>query len=327
MQPYRIVATILCAIGIPGLFYLDRHRGSQVSKALWIPAAWLFVIGSRGVSSWLGVQPRFKGVIVAKSYENGSPIDMWAFTFLLVAALVVLIARSGRVGPLLRKNGLILLYFSFCAASIVWSDFPFVAFKRWTKALGDLGIVLIILTESNPWEALKRLLTRLGFLIFPLSVLFVKYYPGMGQILTQSWTLEPTGVATQKNELGLDCMMYGVFFLWMMASVYRERQDPNRRRRLLAHGLIVIMIIWLLGQCQSVTSIIGLSSAAAVMWLSRRSRRPVIVHSFVLAVLGIAVTALFFDPGGGMIGVLGKDPTIHGRTEIWSLVLGLHTNP
>jgi len=28
-----------------------------------------------------------------------------------------------------------------------------------------------------------------------------------------------------------------------------------------------------------------------------------------------------------MIGALGKDPTIHGRTEIWSLVLGLHTNP
>ncbi len=329
MQPYRIVATILCAIGIPGLFYLDRHEDSQVSKALWIPAAWLFVISSRGVSSWLaGVQPSFQGVTAAESYEDGSPIDMWVFTFLLVAALVVLIARSGRVRPLLRKNGLILLYFSFCAVSIVWSDFPFVTFKRWAKALGDLGIVLIILTESDPWGALKRLVTRLGFLIFPLSVLFIAYYPGIGQILTQSWTLEPTGVATQKNELGLDCMMYGVFFLWMMVSVYRERQDPSRRRRLLAHGMIVIMIIWLLGQCQSMTSITGLVSAGGVMWLaSRRSRRPVVVHSSVIVVLGIAVTALFFDPGGGMIGALGKDPTIHGRTEIWSLVLGLHTNP
>jgi O-antigen ligase len=328
MQPYRIVATILCAIGIPGLFYLDRHEDSQVSKALWIPAIWLFMISSRGVSWWLGMQPSFKGAAVAKSYEDGSPLDMWAFTFLLVATLVVLISRSGRVGPLLRKNGLILLYFSFCVLSLVWSDFPFVAFKRWTKALGDLGILLIILTESDPWGALKRVVSGVGFLIFPLSVLFIAYYPGIGQILTQSWTLEPTGVTAQKNELGLDCMMYGVFFVWMMMSVYRERRDPSRRRRLLAHGMIVIMIIWLLAQCQSMTSITGLVSAVGVMWLaSRRSQRPVVVHSSVIAVLGIAVTALFFDPGGGMIGALGKDPTIHGRTEIWSAVLGVDTNP
>ncbi|MDT8071004.1 MAG: O-antigen ligase family protein [Terriglobia bacterium] len=269
-----------------------------------------------------------KGDAVAKSYEDGSPIDMWVFTFLLVAALVVLIARSGRVGLLLRKNGLILLYFSFCAVSIVWSDYPFVALKRWVKALGDLGIVLIILTESDPLGALKRVVTRVGFLIFPLSVLFIACYPGVGRILTQSWTLEPTGVATQKNALGLDCMVYGVFFLWMMLSVYRERQDPSRHRRLLAHGMIVIMIIWLLGQCQSMTSITGLVAAGGVMWLaSRRSRGPVVVHASVIVVLGIAITALFFDPGGSMIGALGKDPTIHGRTEIWRLVLGLHTNP
>src|SRR5215471_5177908 len=256
MQPYRIVATFLCAIGIPGLFYLDRDNDSQVSKAVWIPVAWLFIISSRGVSAWLGLEPSFKGVTVAKSYEDGSPVDMWAFTFLLVAALVVLVGRSARVGRLLRKNGLILLYFSFCAVSLVWSDFPFVAFKRWVKALGDLGIVLVILTESDPWAALKRVVTRVGFLIFPLSVLFIAYYPGIGQILTQSWTLEPTGVTTQKNELGLDCMMYGVFFLWRMLSVYRGRQD--RSRRLLAHGMIVIMVIWLLSQCQSMTSITGL---------------------------------------------------------------------
>lgn len=328
MQPYRIVATILFAIGIPGLFYLDRHEDSRVSKALWIPTAWLFVISSRGVSAWFELQRSFKRTTAAKSYEDGSPVDMWAFTFLLVAALVVLITRSGRVAPLLRRNGLILLYFSFCAVSLVWSDFPFVAFKRWVKALGDLGIVLVILTDLDPWGALKRVLTRVGFLIFPLSVLFIAYYPAIGQMLTQSWTLEPIGVSTQKNELGLDCMMYGVFFLWMMVSLYRERQDRSRRRRLLAHGMIVIMVIWLLGQCQSMTSITGLVSAGGVMWLaSRRSRRTVVVHSSVLAVLGIAVIALFFDPGGGMIGALGKDPTIHGRTEIWSAVLGLDTNP
>jgi O-antigen ligase len=220
------------------------------------------------------------------------------------------------------------LFFSVCAVSILWSDFPFIAFKRWTKALGDLAMVLVILTEPQPLAALKRLLTRLGFLLFPLSILLIKYYPHVGRRLTNSWTLEATGVTTQKNELGLDCMMFGVVFLWMLWSVYGEREDPGRRRRLLAYGTIIAMIIWLLNQCNSMTSITGLVSAGGVMWLASRSlRKPAFVHVLVLAVLGMVVTALFFDPGGGMVEALGRNPTLTGRTDVWKLVLGLHTNP
>src|SRR5207244_13547687 len=128
----------------------------------------------------------FNGVDATAGYVEGSPFDRNVFIFLLLAALAVLVARSGRVGPLLRKNVLILLYFLFCAVSIVWSDFPFVALKRFIKAIGDLGMVLIVLTESDPLAALKRLVTRLGFFLFPLSVLFIKYYPQIGRRITNS---------------------------------------------------------------------------------------------------------------------------------------------
>jgi O-antigen ligase len=325
------IASIIVMIGILGLSYLDRDKTVRMSKALWIPAVWLFLISSRPVSLWLGMGPIYgvlKGVDATQAYVDGSPLDRNIFIFLMLAALPVLVARSEKVGPLLQKNVLILLYLSFCAVSIVWSDFPFVAFKRFIKTIGDLGMVLIILTEPDPLTALKRLVSRLGFLLFPLSVLFIKYYPQIGRRLTNSWTLEPIGVSTQKNELGLDCMMYGVLFLWMIVSVYREREDHSRRRRLLAYGTIIAMIIWLLSQCNSTTSITGLISAGGVMWLaSRPSRKPAVVHLLVLGVLGMVLTALFFDSGGGMLQALGKDPTLTGRTEIWRLVLGLHTNP
>jgi exopolysaccharide production protein ExoQ len=323
-----VIASIIFAIGILGLFWLDRDKTVRMSKALWIPAVWLFLISSRPASLWLGMSPNLKGVDATEAYVEGSPFDRNVFIFLLLAALAVLVARSGRVGSLLRKNAPILLYFSFCAVSIVWSDFPFVAFKRFTKSIGDLAMVLIILTESDPLAALTRLVSWLGFLLLPLSMLFIKYYPDIGRRLTMSWTLESVGVSTQKNELGLDCMMYGVLFLWMMVSVYREQEDPSRRRRLLAYGTIIVMIIWLLSQCNSTTSITGLVSAGVVMWFaSGPSRKPALVHLLVIALLGAAVTALFFDPGGGMVAALGKDPTLTGRTDIWRLVLGLHTNP
>jgi exopolysaccharide production protein ExoQ len=322
------LASIIFTIGILGLFHLDRNQGTRMSKALWIPAAWLFLISSRPASLWFGMSPDLKGVDATAAYVEGSPFDRNVFFFLLLVALAVLVSRAGRAEPLLRKNGLILLYFSFCAVSIVWSDFPFVAFKRWIKALGDVGMVLILLTEPAPLASLKRLLTGLGFLLFPLSVLFIKYYPDIGRRLTMSWTEEATGVATQKNELGLDCMIYGVLFLWMFLSAYRERADPSRRRRLLAYGTIIAMIIWLLSQCNSTTSIVGFISAGAVMCVaSRPSRRPALVHGLVVLVLGLALTALFFNPGGDMLEALGKDPSLTGRTQIWSLVLGFHTNP
>ena len=319
------IASIIFTIGILGLFYLDRHEDSRVSKALWIPAVWLFLCSSRPPSLWFGVRQSLDSSDI---YTEGSPFDRNIFIILLLAALAVLLARSARVGPMLRKNALILLFFLFCGISILWSAFPFVAFKRFTKALGDLGMVLIILSESDPLAALKRLLTRLGFLIFPLSILFIKYYPHIGRLLDKSWLLEATGVATQKNELGVDCMMFGVLFLWMLVSVYREQEDPSRRRRLFAYGTIIAMIIWLLNQCNSTTSITGLISAGGVMWLaSRPSRKPALVHLLVFVVLGITVTALFFDPGGGMVGALGKDPTLTGRKDAWKLLLSWPTNP
>ena len=322
------IASIIFAIGILGLFYLDRDESSGVSKALWIPAIWLFLISSRPVSLWFGVAPDFGGLNATEAYIEGSPLDRNVFMLLLFAALAVLAARNDRVGLILQKNALILLFFGFCAVSVIWSDFPFVAFKRFIKALGDLGMVLVLLTESDPLTALKRILTRLGFLLFPLSILFIKYYPQIGRVLTNSWTLEPIGITMQKNTLGVVCMIYGVFFLWIIVSVYRDREDPNRRRRLLAYGTVIAMIIWLLSQCNSTTSITGLISAGSVMWLaSRPSRKLAVVHWCVIAVLGMAVTALFFNPGGGMVQALGKDPTLTGRTEIWGLVLSLHTNP
>jgi O-antigen ligase len=219
------------------------------------------------------------------------------------------------------------VYFSFCLLSILWSDFPFVAFKRWIKALGDVEMVLIIFAESDPFGALRCLLTRLGFFLFPLSILFIRYYPQIGRRVTNSFTNEAVGVTSQKNELGIMCMMYGVFFLWRFISVYRDR-NSGRGRRLLANGTIIAISMYLLSQCNSTTSIVGFAASAGVLWLAGRpSSRPAIVHLAVLAVLGITIIALFFNPGGGMVQTLGKDPGLTGRKDVWDTLLNMKTNP
>jgi exopolysaccharide production protein ExoQ len=325
-----IVATLICMIGIAGLFYLDRRNGPRVSKALWIPALWLFIISSRPVSMWFGMTPNFSmDADPTNVYVEGSPVDRAVCMFLMLAALAVLFRRADRVRPFLRKNAVLISYLFFCLVSILWSDFPFVAFKRWTKtAFGDIPMVLIILTDSYPMIALKRVLTRVGLLFFPLSVLLTKYYTQIGCRLTNSWTMEPVGLATQKNGLGLDCLIWGTFVLWMFWTVYREQHDSSRRRRLLVYGTIIAMIIALLRLCNSTTSIVGVVCTCAVVFIAMRpARRATWVHILVLVVLGMATIALFFDPSGSLVEALGKSSTFSGRTLTWGLVLGMHTNP
>jgi hypothetical protein len=41
------------------------------------------------------------------------------------------------------------IFFVYCFLAIFWSDFPFVAFKRWIKVLGQPIMALIVL-ESPP---------------------------------------------------------------------------------------------------------------------------------------------------------------------------------
>lgn len=320
-----LIASIICGIGIAGLFYLDRGEKSRVSVVIVIPAMWMLLNTTHPLSWWLGIN---QGIDAAQSYVDGSPFDRNFTIFLQLAALVVLIRKSAKARSMLGRNKLILVYFSFCLVSVIWSDVPFVTLKRWIKALGDVEMVLIIFAESDPLGALKCMLTRMGFFLFPLSILFIRFYPELGRRPTNSWTQEPVGVTQQKNELGIMCMMYGVCFLWMLLSVYREGKHRARRRRMLAYGTIVVMSIYLLSQCNSTTSMVGYASSAGVLWLaSRRPVRPALVHLAVLGVLGVSVVALFFNPGGGLVESLGKDPGLTGRREIWDLVLSLHTNP
>ena len=294
--------------------------------ALVIPAVWMFLNTTHPLSFWLGMTP--PGSYTTEAYVEGNPFDRNVALVLQLAALIVLCRKSAKVGAILRKNPLILVYFSFCLVSVLWSDFPFVTFKRWIKALGDVEMVLVILAELDPIAALTRILTRMGFFVFPLSILFIRFYPQLGRRPTNSWTQEPVGVTQQKNELGIMCMMYGIFFLWMLLSVYRERKRSGRWRHMLAYGIIIAISSYLLSQCNSTTSIVGFVSSAGVLWLaSRRPVRPALVHCAVLGVLGLSIIALFFDPGGGLVQSLGKDPGLTGRKDIWVLVLSLHTNP
>ena len=325
----RLIAAIVFAFGILGLFALDRDPKSRTSAALWIPTLWLLINGSRPVSFWLQMAS------VAESPNailDGSPFDAFVFAVLLAAGLVVMVSRGAQIKTLLQANFPIVVFFLYCGVSVLWSDYPFVGFKRWVKVVGDLVMVMIVLTELDPCAAIKRLLKRTGFLLLPISILLIKYYPELGRGYSP-WegTLFNIGVGTNKNLLGMISLILGLGALWRFLQIYRsEKGFSKRKQQLIAQGVLVGMAMWLLWVSNSMTSLSCFAlvgTLIVVTSFSQLARRRGVIHVLALLILGTACSVLFLDTGAGIVQSMGRDPTLTGRTAIWHLVLSLAGNP
>src|SRR2546426_2166999 len=316
------IATIIFALGILGLFLLDRDRKSRVSPALWIPVVWLLINASPSVSQWLG-----GGVYMASpdALEEGSPFDAFIFAGLLAAGLVVLLERRESAGTLLRANEPLLVFFSYCAISVLWSDYPFVAFKRWTKAVGDLVMVLVVLTDPEPTAALKRFIARSGFLLIPLSILLIGYYPGVG------WSYIPStgapyymGVATGKNGLGIVCLVFGLGSLWRFLEALHSEERPRRAGPLIAHGTILAMAVWLLYMADSATSLACFLVGGVLIALTSQrgsALKPAAVYAFTAGIVALLSLGLFVDSEEALIESMGRAVSLRGRSQLWADLL------
>ena len=324
------VASLAFWIGIIGLLWLDRDQESQTSRALWIPVIWFLLACSRSTGEWLYPAPPYAAVNSAQLLE-GSPVDRVVYTSLLILGLIVLASRRTQVTTILRQNWPTLLFFAYCAASFLWSDYPDVAFKRWNKAIGDFVMVLIVWTETQPSVALNRLLARLTYVLIPLSILLIKYYPALGRMYGRWDGAEYlTGVTTNKNSLGEICLLFGLGVVWRLFDIAGDREDAHRTRRAIAQCVVLAMIVWLFWNVNSMTSLTCFLLAGGLLVATHlRSiiRRPSAMHFVIVSIVLISAAIVFLDISPAAFEVLGRNSTLTDRTGIWSLVLKLTRNP
>ena len=323
------IATLLCVLGIVGLFLLERDREAKTSLALWLPVAWLAINSSRAVSQWLEIfgfgSTTYQ--MTPDQYLEGSPIDRAVYIALMVLGLVAIIQRRGKIGRILRENGPILLFFLYGALSICWSDFPDVTFKRWIKALGDVVMVLIVLVELDRTAAVKRLFSRVGFVLVPFSILFIRFYGRLGRGYSRGGSVAFVGVTTNKNLLGMIVLIFGVACIWRLLLGLRAPRSRRKTGPLVAQGIFLAMVVWLLWKANSATSLSCFLIASALLVtlsLARPRRKQALAHVLVFAAISVALVALFVAPT--LLSTVGRDSTLTGRTEIWSQVLGVRNN-
>jgi O-antigen ligase len=309
------------------LFRRDFAEKPNVTRALWIPLIWMFIIGSRYLSEWLG---NFGISAGAVSLEEGSPLDALLFLILIVSAARVLSWRGVNLSVVMRENRWLALFFFYGFCAILWSDFPFVAFKRWIKIIGHPLMVLVILTEPDPEEALKCLLRRVAYMLIPASVLLIKYYPDLGRGFDE-WSGLPfnKGICGDKNALGHACLVLGFFFLWDFVQARKAVKSKARRKKLILQGGFLAMIGWLLYMAHSSTSLVSFVLAISVLVFLgfRFVDRRLIGTYIILGTLAVLLLEGVFGFSTQVLHLLGRNATLTDRTEVWKDCLQIPINP
>jgi exopolysaccharide production protein ExoQ len=320
-----MIAAVLCIFAVGYCFWRDTKENPHASAALWIPLVWMFLAGSRYVSSWLNLGSGGG----AADYDDGSPLDAAVFAVLIVAGLVVLARRGEQWSQIVWRNKLVACYLLYCLVSVVWSDQPSIGVRRWVKDMGNPIMALVILSEPKPSQALGIVLRRLAYLVLPLSVLFVRYYPELGR--TYHFGVPTfTGVGHQKNALGQMCLVTGLYVAWQVLAD-RETFKTWATGRRLRLWLLVAMVAYLMNLSDSKTSLVGLLLAVAVLWGARwgfvqRQPKRLLGLIVVMAAVGFALETSF-DLRDTLLGAIGRDPSLTNRTDLWALLMPFSTSP
>jgi exopolysaccharide production protein ExoQ len=321
------LALLLWLVLLVALLCFDPAKEPGTSPALWITLIWMFIVGSRLPSQWLGIQLGWGAQVL----EEGNPVDRAIFFGLIVLAIGVLVLRWFNWGNFFAKNMALIALLSFALVSVAWSDFPFVAFKRWFRDLGDYLVILVVISDPHPLEAARTVLRRLCYFLIPLSVLLTKYYPYLSMHYGYwSGAAEYIGAATSKNMLGVMCLVSGTFFFWDTVTRWPSRKVQPAWKIIFINIAFIAMTVWLLSHAQSATSRVCLALSCLVITAAHTKwskRHPAILKVVIPASFCIyQILSYGFNINADLAGAIGRDPTLTGRTDIWKAVLSTKTN-
>jgi exopolysaccharide production protein ExoQ len=262
--------------------------------------------------------------------EEGNPLDRTIFSILTIAALVILVSRSFQWRNFVAQNSVLAFLLAFSLLSVAWSDFPLATFKKWFRDTGVYMVVLVVLSDPRPLEAVRTVLRRVCYLLVPLSIVLIKYYPYLGKTFSAWGSQEYTGVSTSKNMLGALCLVSGIFFFWDTITSWHRRRKVRVRRVILVNIAFIGMTLWLLNVSQSNTSIICLalgSMVIAAVHCNFGRRHPSWVKALApVSFLLYLILTLGFGMGGQLSEAVGRSANMSDRTHIWEVLLSVPVN-
>ncbi len=321
-----VIALFSCTVFVYFLLRLDHKQSTDLSRTLWIPTVWLAYSSSKPLGVWFGSAGGEVGL--------DSPLDRNFLIILIIVSIVILVRRKVDLKRAIDNNPWLLVLVIYMLVSVLWSEFPFISFKRCVREIIAIIIGLVVSTEKDPRRAIETVIRRVVYVLIPFSVVLIKYYPQYG-IMYTTWTGTRwwVGVANQKNGLG-QLSSFAVFFLvlGLMSKRKPGKEQLPRYRTYLDMLVLLIALLLLKGPPGgfSATSIVMLVAAIlfyfGLLWMVKHQKR-MIKNLFAILVALVIVygisTALTGKSLLDISSALGRDSTLTGRSEIWAALVPL----
>jgi exopolysaccharide production protein ExoQ len=315
------------------LFYRDGKERASVSPAAWIVVVWAVIYGSRPVMDWFSGEAVLGPIIYTSSLDEGNIIEALISLTLILAGLVVLLRRGVRLSVVIRDNVWLFVFYLFWLMSVFWSDYPLITFKRLFRDLGTVVMVLVVLTEMNFGEAIKAVCARVAYVLIPLSVVLIRYYPDLGRVYSgyDRSAVMWVGVATHKNALGGLALVGALFLLWDLLDRQGKYWGATRKGTFIARILVLLMGWYLLVIANSMTSLLCALLGSALLIAFRapsiRQRPGRLEACGIGAGVILLVLDSLFNVKEELLLSVGRDETLTTRTDIWPILMSFQDSP
>lgn len=237
------------------------------------------------------------------------PLQQIIWFGIYAVSFILLVVQLKRVVGVVVRDKLLWVLVGFTVLSVLWSSMPEETLRRSLALAGTTLFGVYIAARYSLNEQLRLLAWALGIAVL-LSLVVGLVLPIYG-VTSVGWR----GIYTQKNVLARIMVLAGMLFLILALS-------SNRHRWIAWTGLGLATSLLLLST--SKTSLVNFLVLLILFNIYKiwRLHYTVAIPLSIFGLLVVAVTAnLLLSNWDSLLGSLGKDATLTGRTDIWAAVL------
>lgn len=237
------------------------------------------------------------------------------FTLIYFLSALLLLIRWKKVLYVFSKERFIWLLLGIALVSFIWSVNPAITINRSIALVGTSLFGLYLASRYTIKEQLNLLMWTFGVILL-MSLVFAVALPRYG-IMSGTHAGAWRGIYVHKNVFGRMMTMSALVFLL-------QAKDAKCNRWLSWFGLVLSICFLLLAK--STTSVINTVTLFALIpiYQTFRWRYHLMIPAMIAIVtFGSGLSLWFTSNAPTLLGALGKDTTLTGRTEMWPYIIDM----
>jgi exopolysaccharide production protein ExoQ len=290
-----------------------RVGGAEPSRIDWAVAVFAVLVQQ---NAFVSTPLVLSNVPLSAQQDLRNPYNTAAIAISIVSIAMVCLPWLRRVCWLGWTNRVTVLFMAMVLTSAIWSIHPDLTIRR---GIGYVVTILVAAYLSLRFNVIDRMrvLSASFAISAAASLLFIAAFPAYGIMQDGDLAGDWRGVFLHKNVFG-PAMAVAVFTELFLLFALKGRP----RWRFATMGTYLVLVVLSRSESALLLSLVYLAGAG-IYFLWRRNRSlGYFAFYAVAACVAVFFTVAWIAPNLAL-GILGRDATLTGRTELWSSVVPL----